>query len=223
MRRYLFLFFHLAKYGLIGSLAYRFQFLAWAVLSLIWAALFIVSVELIFGQVNAIAGWTKNETLLLVSLQTFFVGCLWIFIFPNLMNFSQLVRHGEFDFYLLKPVNLRFLVSTREFQYDQFLRLIVIGFLVSKLLETLGITISFWSALGFLVVFLAGLFIFYNLFFILIITNFWFINIHNFEDFFHNILELVGYPPRFIKELWEGFLPTLSPSLLSPLFPPKCF
>ncbi len=223
MKRYLRLFLSFARFGLAYALEYRVNFLIWAVSSTMWAGIFVLSVELIFGQVESIAGWTKNETLLLAAVQALFVGLLWYFVFPNLTTFYELVRKGDLDFYLIKPVDHRFLVSTKKVEFDQFLRTaVLIGYIAAVILQ--GHLIITWLSLAaFLLVLFLGLVIFYNVFFILAIFSFWLINVHNYEDLFHNLLDLGRFPTQIYKDQLGIFLTFFVPVAYVATFPVQAF
>lgn len=203
MKRYLRLVLYFLRYGIIASLEFRVNFISWAFVSLFWSFMFILGTELIFGQVTTLAGWTKNEVLLTTSFLTLFVGAMWVFIFPNLVEFSRLIREGGLDFYLVKPVNDRFFVSTKNVEYDQILRIVAVSIFVINLLSNMNVRILPINLFGSVVLFVAGMIIFYNIFFSLAITNFWLVNVHNLEDFFHSILDIGRYPVQVYKGVFS--------------------
>jgi ABC-2 type transport system permease protein len=85
------------------DLEFRFNVVIWTVMNFVWFGLILASLELIFGHIEAVAGWTKNEALLLACIQALFSDFLWTFVLQNLLHLSYLVRHGELDFVLLNP------------------------------------------------------------------------------------------------------------------------
>jgi ABC-2 type transport system permease protein len=184
---------------------FRFNLLIWTVMDFIFFGLTVVSVELIFGQVDSIAGWSREEVLLLICVHGLFFDFLWTFILQNLLSFSHYIRKGELDFALLKPVNLRFLVSTRYFEFDHWLRIIFLIFLLFKLLRRIPVQLTIFSWLNFSLLFFLGLFIFYNFYFMITTTNFWFINIYNLEDLFHEISQ-VGRVPVYVFQRGMRFI-----------------
>jgi len=191
---------------------FRFNVLIWAVMNFSWFGLMLASVHLVFGQVEAIAGWNRDEVLLLVLVQALFLDFLWAFILLNLSKFSRLVRRGDLDLALLKPINLRFLVSTRYFDNDHYPRMIFLFFLIPRFVGRLAVqpTIFAWLNAGLL--FGLGLFIFYNLFFMITTTNFWFTNLFNLGDFCSEVID-VGRAPVYIfknqaRIIFIYFIPT---------------
>lgn len=199
--KYIRVFFNFARYGLIWVMEFRFNFACWAILGVMWSFLYIYLGELIFGQVTSIAGWTKAETLLVLATEAMFVGFLWLFIFPNLRMFSELIRKGKLDFYLLKPMSSRFLVSTQDWSLDQLVRIPAVIVFMVILINTNHLQITLSSISGFILLFLLGALIFYNIFFAITITNFWLVNVSNLSDFFHNVLDSGRFPTKIYNGL----------------------
>lgn len=179
------------------DLEFRFNVLIWTGMGFLNLFLTVVFVELVFGQVNSIAGWSKDQVLLLVVIQAIFTSFLWFFILPNLNSFSRYIRRGELDFVLLKPMNPRFFVSTRYLSFNNFARIFACAFIVFILLSRLGVQPTVFAWLLFLALFFLGIFIFYSLFFLMIVTNFWLINVFNFQSLFDQITE-TGRLPVYI-------------------------
>lgn len=201
--RHIYVFLLFIKVGLMSMMEYRVSYFSWSLMSVGWSAFFIFSAFLITSQVNSIAGWPGHEVLILTSVETIFVGLLWFFVFPNLIDFSELIRRGNLDCLLTKPLNIRFLVSVKRFQLENILRIILVSFYISWLIQKNNIQIDFANVLEFLFLMGIGLIIFYNIFFSITVLNFWFVNIFNLDDFFHNILDMGRYPVQIYKGLIE--------------------
>lgn len=188
-------------------------------MNFLWLGLMLVSVHLIFGQVEAIAGWSKDEVLLLVLVQALFFDFLWTFVLENMGYFSHYIRRGELDFVLLKPVNPRFMVSTRYFESDHYLRIFLLLFLMTKYLARLNVQATIFSWLNFSLLFGLGLFIFYNLFFILTTTNFWFINLFNLGDLFSEMVNVGRMPVYVFRGGMRLFFTYIIPAAFVATFP----
>lgn len=197
---------------------FRLNLIIWTLMGFFDLGLVVVSVGLIFGQVEAVAGWTRNEVMLLVLVVTLFNDFLWTFVLQNLNNFSGLVRNGNFDFYLLKPVNTRFLTSTRYFEFDHYLKITVLLFFIFKIaIQNYGLTAL--SALGFISLLFLGLVIFYNIFFIFTTTNFWFVKLFNLGDLFGHIIEAGRVPVYAFQKGMKSFFIYVLPVAFIATFP----
>ncbi len=199
MFRYLKLYFHFFRNCLVRELEFRFNVLAFSVVHIFWLGILLGSVALIFGQVDSLAGWNKQEVLILAVVGMLFHDVIETVFMGSLLAFSRFVRHGEFDFVLLKPVNPRFMTSFRYTQFDSILRIVMMVFVLLLFLRQAGLQPSMIEWLVFVLIFLAGLIVFYNLFFAIVTTNFWLINLFNFGDIFDRTLNSGRYPVDIFK------------------------
>jgi ABC-2 type transport system permease protein len=69
------------------------------------------AVLLLFAQVDALAGWTRAEVIVLLGAYYVVSGLLRTFVEPNLDWFAERVVRGELDDKMLQPVPLLFAVS----------------------------------------------------------------------------------------------------------------
>lgn len=199
LKRYLKLFLTFFKLSFQTEMEYRANFIFWSLENLLWLVLAVSSVTLIFGQVTSIAGWTKNEIFLILFISLLFSDVGWTLIFKNLENFSISIRYGELDSTLLKPINTRFLISFMNLEFSHYVRIIIESYFIYR--YTLLITGSF-SLLNLLIailLFICGWIIFYSLFFMITVTNIWFINVYNLLDFF-GYLQRLGRNPVYIYQ-----------------------
>ena len=116
MKTYIQVFLTFARNSLVRDLSFRTNFLLQCVTSISWAIMNWAFFKIIFAQGDKIAigkgtGWTENEFFV-------FLGTVWIinaivqaFFMPNAQEFSELIRTGNLDFALLKPIDTQFLVS----------------------------------------------------------------------------------------------------------------
>jgi ABC-2 type transport system permease protein len=169
------------------------------------------SVALIFGQVESLAGWRKEEVLILAVVGMLFHDIMEMFFIGNLERFSYFIRHGEFDFILLKPVNPRFMASFRYAEFHNIFRIIIMIFILASLLRGTGISPTIYEWAGFSAFFLVGLIVFYNIFFAVITTNFWLINLFNFNDIFDSLLSAGRYPVDIFKGRLKSFFAYVIP------------
>lgn len=80
---------------------------------------------IIFGQVPDLAGWTINEVVFIYGLSLIPKG-IDHFFFDNLWNIGFfIVRKGDFDKYLTRPVNTLFHVTVEKIQIDALGELIM--------------------------------------------------------------------------------------------------
>ena len=98
------------------AMQYRADFAIQAVMSLFWTASAIVPLIVLFQQRPSVAGWSRDEALVVVAWFTVLKGVLDGAIQPALQNVVDNIRKGTLDFVLLKPADAQFLVSTSRFE-----------------------------------------------------------------------------------------------------------
>lgn len=194
MKRYLKLIFVIFRYCFIRVLEFRSEVIVWAIHSACWAFLALAMVGLIFGQVNSIAGWTKNEAMALSIVCSMFNSFLWWFIYPSILRLAETIQDGHFDFYLLRPINSQFLASFSRFEFENYPRVIIMAILLVWLISSQQIFVSVGSIIGFIILFLFGGVIFYSLFLFITTLSFWLINMRELENLFDTMVTSGRYP-----------------------------
>jgi len=115
MIRYLKLYFYLFKFSCIQYLEHRIDFLTNTLRSLGWIGVALISFAILFQQSNTIAGWNRNELLLMFGMYMLINESWYALFSENLVNFSELIRLGDFDHILLLPVSTQFISSLQNF------------------------------------------------------------------------------------------------------------
>ncbi len=194
MFRYLRLFLTLYRYWLVRSLEFRSEVLGWSIHSILWGALALIGINVIFDNVQTIAGWQRNQVLILVVIYNIFDSLLWFFVLPSLLSLSEQIRTGRFDFVLTKPVASRFAASLQKFEFDNYPRVIVMALVLIIFLRQFGYLVTPLTLLGFFISLISGFVIFYSLFLVITSTSFWFIKAYSLEDIFSSLLGVGKFP-----------------------------
>ncbi len=164
----------------------------------------IVSLEVIYHQVDTLNGWTLSSSLGLLGVYLTLSALRGLFIGPSLESIAGMdgeIWQGTFDFTLLRPLNQQFLVSFKKWEVfallDLGLALSVLGMAVSKM----GETISLMQVISFLTALLAGIILFYALMLAFTSLIFW----HSgflFTWVFNDLFQLARFP----VSLYPGWL-----------------
>jgi ABC-2 type transport system permease protein len=97
------------------AMQYRWEFLLDGVFSLLWTAIALLPLWLVFQERPVVAGYAYPEALCVVGFFTLLQGVLEGAIHPSLATVIDHIRTGTLDFVLLKPADAQFLVSTQRF------------------------------------------------------------------------------------------------------------
>lgn len=214
LKRHLTLYAALWKNSVTREMSFKGNFLLWIVVELLWFALQLSFVSVVFSQTESVGTWTKWEMVLLVGASNFIQQLYQAFFLTNCTNLSELVRTGRMDFLLLLPVNTRFLVSLRVVDLGAFINalfgLAVMIFAAAKL--NLHPTLGQLAGFGALCV--AGILIHYSLMFILATICFWTVRAQGIVWGYYNLFNIARMPDEAFKGAFKAVFTFGLPVLL---------
>src|SRR6478672_7806210 len=105
LTRYLGLWGALAKFSLLGEMAFRGNFLVKVFVELLWLGILLLFNITLFQQTNQIAEWDQNQYLFFIGCYFAMGGLLETVFLDNCNEFAELVRTGDLDFFLLQPID----------------------------------------------------------------------------------------------------------------------
>src|SRR5688500_6833654 len=112
--RYVRLWLALAKFSLTREIAFRVNFLVKIFVEILWLSLLLVFYHTVFAKTSVVADWSQHQYLFFVGCYFALGGLLETLFLENCNNFADLVRTGDLDFYLLKPIDEQFLVTCKS-------------------------------------------------------------------------------------------------------------
>lgn len=116
MLRYLRLFLIQLRASALLALQYRVEFFFQGLTILFWSFATFVPVLVVYDRSATIAGWTFQESLLVLGFFLLLKSVLEGAVNPSLIAVVEHIRKGTLDFVLLKPADAQFLVSTQKFE-----------------------------------------------------------------------------------------------------------
>lgn len=102
--------------SLMREIMFRANFLITVVTRGFWFAMQIVMFDLIYRSVNRINDWSREEYFGFMATGMLVNSIVETFFMPNCARFSELIRTGDLDFALLKPIDTQFLVSLEKIE-----------------------------------------------------------------------------------------------------------
>ena len=85
---------------------------------MLWLGILLVFYHTVFAQTTVVAGWTEAEYLFFVGCYFALDGLIETLFLENCNEFADLVRTGDLDFYLLKPIDEQFLITCRSIDWS---------------------------------------------------------------------------------------------------------
>ena len=162
MSRYLRLYGAFARFGLSRELAFRGNFLAKVTVEVLWLFLMLVFYKTVFRQSSQVASWNEGEYLFFVGCYVTLEGFIETLFLENCLGFAELVRTGELDFYLLKPIDEQFLISCKTVDYSTAPNIVLGAVLMLTSLHDLGWQVDSLRIVIFCLNFVAGLALAYS-------------------------------------------------------------
>lgn len=201
MLRYFRLLGALARFSLLGEMAFRGNYLLKVFVEVLWLGLMLIFYDTIFARTSAIGGWTKADYLFFIGCYTALEGVLETFVLGNCSEFGELVRTGELDVILLRPIDEQFLVSFRRVEWSSIPN-VILGFA----LMIGGLVMQSWTfnplrMLGFVVSFACAVAMAYSFLIMLASTAVWLIRNQSLYELWWLFTSLMRYP----REIFSGW------------------
>ena len=173
----------------------------------------VLSLTVIFNQVESIRGWELPSTLALLGVYLLLTALRGLFISPSLESVSGMdgeIWQGTFDFTLLRPLDKQFLISFRHWRvlmlFDLFLALGVLGYAI----HLLGASLDLLTIIQFLLTLLAGITLLYSAllaFSALVFWNSGFLFTWVINDLFRLARYPVGLYPGWLRLILTWIIP----------------
>jgi ABC-2 type transport system permease protein len=150
--------------------------------------------EIIYGQVVAIDDWSREEYFAFMATGMLINSLVEAFFMPNCANFSELIRTGNLDFVLLKPIDPQFLVSFEKMELAMLNQAVLALSLVAYALIKIGHPVQLMHAAMYVLFVGVGVTLLYSLMLLLASTSIWFGRNTGLYDFWFYVTIFARYP-----------------------------
>ncbi|MCL2050349.1 MAG: ABC-2 family transporter protein [Lachnospiraceae bacterium] len=202
------------KISLLNEMAHKINFLMRFLSDSIYFVIYYIFYTVIFTLVPNINGWVIYDILLLMGTFHIIISLFAAVFIPNLAQIPMLVKSGGLDGFIVKPINSRFLLSARFIDIGSLINIILGVAIVINSIIRLGLDISTATFLLYIGYILIGVFIMYNILFILICTIFWLHDSSWSIGFFMTFNSFADKPISIYKGMIYRFLIYLFPIAL---------
>ncbi|HTD24462.1 MAG TPA: ABC-2 family transporter protein, partial [Terriglobales bacterium] len=221
MTRYLSIYAALWKNSVVREMGFKANFLLWIVVEMLWFALQLGFIAVIYQHTDRIATWSKWEVVLLIAASHFIQQVYTAFFLTNITQLSESIRTGKLDFMLLLPINTRFLVSFRQVDLGGFINAASAAVVMVYALSRLGVEVTLAQIAGFLLLTLCSLLVHYSLMLILASTSFWTIRGQGIVWGYYNLFNIARMPDAAFRGFFKVFFTYAIPMLLVANVPAK--
>ncbi len=200
--RYLRMYAQLGQYTLAREMSFRGNFLVKVSVEVIWLGILLAFYATVFGMTNTIAEWNRPQYLFFVGAFFTLNGIIETFFLENCNDFAELVRTGDLDFLLLKPIDEQFLITCRRIDWGTAPNLLMGGGVMVVSLYQMGWPFDLVRLLTFLVTFGCGIAIAYCFMLLLTALSVWMIRNQSLMEMWWLFSSLARYPKEIFKGTW---------------------
>jgi ABC-2 type transport system permease protein len=202
--RYVRLLAHLARYTLSRELAFRGNFLVKVSVEVLWLFILVAFYRTVFARTQSVAGWPEAQYF-------FFVGCFFAlnglietFFLENCNEFAELVRSGDLDFLLVRPIDEQFLITCRRIDWGTGPNMLMGAAMMVNSLISMGWAFDAGKIAAFLVTFACGAVICYSFMLILTSLSVWMVRNQSLMEMWWLFTSLARYPKEIFNGTWAA-------------------
>jgi viologen exporter family transport system permease protein len=199
------------RIGALNDLQYRANFWLQLLQSAIQLGTGLAVLALVFSQTPQLNGWTQPALLAVMGVHILMGGIIGALIQPSMERLRQDIREGTFDFVLTKPEDIQVISSIREIRIwqgvDVIVGLVVLGFAVDQLQESLGVV----EAAAFAVALVIGGLMIYSFWLIVTTVAFWIVRIDEIAELFQGLYQSGRWPVTIYPDWLRASLTFLVP------------
>ena len=199
--RYLRLLNSFARFSLATELAFRANFLMKITVELIWLGMLLLLYDMIFGNTKEVGGWNSNQYLFFMGCYYLLEGTIETFFLSNCTEFSDLVRSGDLDFYLLRPIDEQFLITCRSIDWSTAPKLILGPAVMGVALWRVG-HVEVAQVAAFVVLFGCSVAIAYSFLVLLTMSAVWLVRNQSLMEMWWLLTTLMRYPREIYARSW---------------------
>jgi ABC-2 type transport system permease protein len=212
--RYLRIFLALWKNSVVREMSFKGNFLLWIVVELLWFALQITFITVIYSHTDHIGDWTKWQVVLLIGASHFIQQLFQAFFLSNCTQISEYIRTGKLDFMLLLPINTRFIISLRQVDLGGFVNGASAAGVMIYACRQLHLMPGLAQILGFLLLAVTGVIVHYSLMFLLASVSFWTVRAQGIVWGYYSLFNIARLPDAAFRGFFKAFFTFAVPMLL---------
>lgn len=182
---------------------------------------FLLFVEALFARVPTIVGYTKGEVLLFFAVMNFIDILIQLLWYRGMTDLARVVRNGDFDSVLTKPMSPLFWSAFRIFDFFDLTTLpIAFSFLFYAFHELSYIPSPSQIFIG-LFLFILSLFLAFAINLLLASLTFWSTEVDNTWWIFRDTIYIARFPPEIFPKIIRLIFTCIVPILVIVTFPTK--
>jgi ABC-2 type transport system permease protein len=205
--------------SVVREMTFRGNFVIEVVTRTFWFVAQIVLFEIIYSHVDAIRDasrpefdWTRPEYFAFMATGMLINAFVEMLFMPNCAEFSELIRTGNLDFALLKPIDTQFLISFEKVDLAELSQVLLAGGLLCYSVSQMELDVTPGIVIAYLELVVIGVVFFYSLMIALASTSVWLGRNQGLYDFWFYVTVFARYPQNIYRTealggelLWFSF------------------
>jgi len=209
----------LFKQNFLRELSFRGNFILSVGTNLLWLLVSIIFFGAIYLHVPSVGGWTLEEILLLVSISEIVHLMYKGLLGQSVARIPDLIRTGQLDHLLLKPIDSQFLVSLHRVDYYSLISLIFPLLLLVYSAKRLNVSLNIVQMGTFLLLLFVGVFVLYSVGLFIVSLAFWLTQVYALYALFQEIFSLSAYPESIFHGALRMFFTLIVPVIVIANYP----
>jgi|GEM_PF-677423 ABC-2 type transport system permease protein len=175
--------------------------------------------EIIYRNVNSIAGWSKGEVFVLSGMVLLLQNIYATFTGTGAVMLSFIIRYGRLEKYLLRPFPTPLLIAFRNLNFHEIYRIFPNLFLIIYGFKISGVKFNPLFIIPAILSFMLSYLIYLLMNFILSELAFWFTEVNNLFWITYDFYEFAKYPEKIYKGIFRKIFITILPFILLANYP----
>jgi ABC-2 type transport system permease protein len=196
-----------ARNSLVRDMTFRVNFILQCLTSLSWMVMNIGFYLVVFQftkEIGVDSGWMRYEFFVFLATTWLINSLVKAFFMPNAQEFSELIRTGNLDFALVKPIDTQFLISFQKIDWSAmsnfFMGIILLVFSLWKLDNLFELHPIVYLLYPLYVI--CGCLIMYSVMISLSATSIWLGRNQTLYDFWFYLTNFSRYPMEIYWRSW---------------------
>jgi ABC-2 type transport system permease protein len=211
------------KNCLMAQMEFRFSFFLSFFIESAFLFVKLLYIIIVFGVGVDINGMSPYEITLCMGLYTLLTAIMDTVFYSNVSKLPELIRNGDLDFYITKPVSLQFMVSFRYLDFGSAVPNIAGGLaMIIVAWKNLNISADPSMLCGFIFFSVVGLVITYPILMIPALLSFWIVKTDQLMGVIWSMWDFNNMPMgiynRVVKDIGTFIIPIFVITNFAPLF-----
>jgi len=206
------------------QMAYPWNFWLAIIMKAIRVGITVIFFKALYLKVNNISGWNYANTIFIFatfSLIDFISNTTFLRNFAYW--FSDLLRNGEYDYRIIKPVNLQFFTAFWVLDFMDLTTIVPIAILYWYALSRMSVILSTANIILYIILVFNAIIFIYSFALALATLNFWTVQSSGLGRFMQSIFYMARYPADVYTGIYKTIFNFILPIAFIATWPAKAF